>query len=139
MLAVDVSPSCDHTPTTFSCVKYKKNYDGDTVTFDIPNVHPLIGKSVSVRVAGIDAPEKKGKKPCEMEKARDAQRLVENLLKNARHIELKNVKRDKYFRILAEVLFDGKSLGDTLIKNKLAYEYDGGRKPSSVDWCRTQN
>ena len=41
---------CDHDATTFRCVKYVKNYDADTITFNIPNVHPLIGKSIGVRV-----------------------------------------------------------------------------------------
>jgi hypothetical protein len=27
-----------------------RNYDADTITFDIPNVHPLIGDKISVRV-----------------------------------------------------------------------------------------
>lgn len=128
--------NCSHDPKTFRCVKYIKNYDGDTVTVEIPEVHPVIGKNISVRVLGIDTPEKNGTKPCEKAKARDAQRLVENLMKKAKHIELKNVDRDKYFRILAEVWVDNQSLADLLVKNKLAYPYNGGRKPSSISWCK---
>ena len=112
-----------------------KNYDGDTITVQIPGVHPLLGDKISVRVLGIDTPEKNGKKACEKQKARVAQKLVENQLKQAKHIELRNVNRDKYFRILAEVWVDGRSLASLLIKNKLAYPYDGGRKPSSYNWC----
>lgn len=128
--------NCSHDAQTFRCVKYVRNYDGDTVTVDIPNVHPLIGKKVGVRVLGIDTPEKNGKKPCEKARARDAQRLVENLMKNAKNIELRKIDRDKYFRVLAEVWADDQSIGDVLIKNRLAYAYDGGRKPASTDWCR---
>lgn len=130
--------SCTHDDTTFRCVKYLRNYDGDTVTVKIPNVHPLLGDNISVRVVGVDTPEKTGKKPCEKERARDAQRLVENLLKTAQSIELRHVERDKYFRVLAEVWADGRSIGDALIKNGLAYPYDGGRKPASLNWCRPQ-
>ena len=32
---------CDHTDTRFNCVKYVSNYDGDTITIDIPNIHPF--------------------------------------------------------------------------------------------------
>ena len=128
--------SCAHDAKTFRCVKYLKNYDGDTLTVSIPDTHPLFGDRISVRVVGIDAPEKNGKKPCEKARARDAQRLIENLLRNAKSIELRNVDRDKYFRVLAEVWADGKSISELLIKNKLAYPYDGGRKPASVDWCK---
>ena len=128
--------NCAHDPKTFRCVKYVRNYDGDTVTVDIPNTHPLFGKQISVRIVGIDTPEKHGKNPCEKERARVAQRMVENLLKNAKSIELRNIDRDKYFRVLGEIWVDGKSVGDSLIKNHLAYPYDGGRKPASTDWCR---
>ena len=126
---------CVHDAKNFRCVKYERNYDGDTITFQIPNVHPLLGEHISVRVFGVDTPEKNGKKPCEKARARDAQRLVENLLKRAKIIELKNVGRDKYFRILAEVWADGNSVADILIKNKLAYPYFGDRKPTSMSWC----
>lgn len=129
------SNNCQHDKDTFRCVKFIKNYDADTITVNIPNVHPVIGEKVSVRVLGIDSPEIKGKSKCEKDKARIAQRLVENLLKNAKHIELQNVQRDKYFRILANVVADGKSIKDLVIKNHLAYEYNGGTK-INVNWCR---
>lgn len=90
---------------------------------------------ISVRVSGIDAPELKGTKPCEKDAARAAQRLIESLLKNAKRIDLTNVGRDKYFRILADVTADGQSIKAVLLKNKLAYEYDGGTKPADFDWC----
>lgn len=127
--------NCQHDDITFRCVKFLRNYDGDTVTVSIPGVHPLIGEKISVRVLGIDVPEIKGKNKCEKDKAKTAQRLVENLLKNAKNIELKNVQRDKYFRILADVVADGKSVKDIVIKNHLAYEYAGGTK-LHVDWCK---
>lgn len=135
-LAWSEEPACSHDAKTFRCVKYLKNYDGDTVTVRIPDVHPLLGENISVRIVGIDTPEKNGKKPCEKERARDAQRLVANLMKNAKAIELRNIGRDKYFRVLAEVWIDGRSVGAVLIENKLAYPYDGGRKPASIDWCK---
>jgi len=126
--------SCTHDVTTFRCVKYVRNYDADTITFDIPNVHPLIGKHISVRVRHVDTPEIKGKLPCEKEAARTAKRLIENLLKNATRIDLENAGKDKYFRILADVVVDGKPLKDTLLKNNLAYSYEGKTK-QSLNWC----
>lgn len=126
--------SCKHDDTTFRCVKFIKNYDADTITFDIPDVHPLIGKKMSVRVRHIDAPEIKGKLPCEKDASRTAQRLVENLLKKAKRIDLIHVAKDKYFRILADVVIDGQDLKGVLIKNHLAYGYEGGTK-QKVNWC----
>jgi len=114
-------------------VKYVKNYDGDTITFNISYVHPIIGESISVRVNGVDTPEIKGK--CEKEKidARIVKIFVSNELKNAKTIDLINVNREKYFRILADVVYDGKNLKEELIKNGLAVEYNGGTKLK--DWC----
>ena len=127
--------ACDHEPTTFRCVKYLKNYDADTMTVEISNVHPLLGEKVSVRVLGIDTPEMKGKLPCEKEAAKKAQQLIEDLLKNAKVINLQNVGRDKYFRILADVEVDGKMMKDLLLEANLAYEYHGATK-QKIDWCR---
>ncbi len=128
------SKECTHDATTFRCVKFIKNYDGDTITFQIPNVHPLLGKNISVRVMGLDTPEIKGKLPCEKDAARTAKRLIENLLKNAKIIHIANVQRDKYFRILGNVIVDGQSLQDVLLKNGLAYVYHGETK-QKIDWC----
>lgn len=125
---------CHHTSNEFQCVKFVKNYDADTITVNIPGVHPLIGEKISVRVSGVDAPEVKGKQPCEKEASRMARNLVENILKNAKRIDLTNVEKDKYFRILADVKVDGRDLKEILLKNDLAYEYDGGTKKQK-NWC----
>lgn len=125
---------CNHSATAFHCVKFIKNYDADTITVDIPGVHPLIGDNISVRVSGIDAPEIKGHLPCEKEASRNAKRLVENVLQNAKRIDLVHVEKDKYFRILADVMVDGVNLKDLLLKNRLAYQYDGGTKEKR-NWC----
>ncbi|MEI7974097.1 MAG: thermonuclease family protein [Bdellovibrio sp.] len=130
--------SCQHSSEAFRCVRFLSNYDGDTIQVQIPDVHPLIGEKISVRVLGVDTPEKTGTKPCEKQKAREAQRLVESLLRRAQRIDLLNLDRDKYFRILARVHFDGQDLSEILLGNALAIPYGGGRKPASMDWCRLQ-
>jgi endonuclease YncB( thermonuclease family) len=127
--------SCHHSKTSFQCVRYVRNYDGDTVTFKIDNVHPLIGDNISVRIAGIDTAELRGKGPCEKEKAYEAKHFVEEKLKTAKRIEIQNAKRDKYFRILGEVVVDGIFLHHLLLEKKLAVLYTGKRKPK-VDWCQ---
>ncbi|PIP89027.1 MAG: nuclease [Bdellovibrionales bacterium CG12_big_fil_rev_8_21_14_0_65_38_15] len=134
--ALMATESCMHDKDTFRCVKYVRNYDADTITFNVPGVHPLIGEKINVRVSGVDTPEVKTKVACEKQKARDAKRLVENLLKHAKRIDLTGVSRDKYFRINADVVIDGKSLSSYLLKNGLAYSYDGGTK-KKVDWCKS--
>jgi len=109
--------------------KFVKNYDGDTITVNITDVHPIIGKRISVRINGIDTPELRGTTGKIKEKARTAKRMVTNLCKKANILELRNIKRGKYFRIVADVYIDGQCLADILIKNGLAKPYDGGKKP----------
>lgn len=128
--------NCNHDANTFRCVKYIKNYDADTVTFDVPRVHPLIGKKMNVRVMGVDTPELRTKNKCEKDKARNAKKLVANLLINAKRIDLTNIQRGKYFRVVADIIIDGKSLSHYLLKNGLAYAYDGGTK-KKINWCQS--
>lgn len=130
------SRSCAHDSKTLRCVKFVRNYDADTITFDIPNVHPLFGKNISVRVLGVDTAEMKGHGPCEREAARKAKALVYKTLTASRQIELVNLGRDKYFRILADVKVNGASIAEILIKSGLAVPYDGGTK-QKIDWCKS--
>ena len=44
------------------------------------------------------------------------------------------MQRGKYFRIVADVYYDGKSLADVLLKNNLAVRYDGETK--TKDWSK---
>lgn len=128
--------SCEHDESSFRCVKYVRNYDADTVTFNIPNIHPLFGRKINIRVQGVDTPEIRTKNKCEKEKARYAKRLVTNLLKRAKRIDLENIQRGKYFRVVADIRIDGKYLSKYLLKNGLAYPYFG-RTKKIVDWCRS--
>lgn len=128
------SDDCKNDDSTFRCVKLISVYDGDTLHIEIPNTHPVFGKNIGVRVRGIDTPEVSTKNQCEKSAGRIAKNLAESLLKNAKRIDLENVSRDKYFRILADVRFDGKLLSEVMLKNKLAYKYEGGTK-EKLDWC----
>ena len=110
-------------------------YDGDTFRVDIKDWHPMIGHRIPVRVRGIDTPELRGK--CEAEKvlARKAKQFTVQMLRQAKRVELRNLKRGKYFRIIADVYVDDKSLADELINKKYAVKYQGGAK---IDWCKKE-
>ena len=112
----------------FHDVEWERCYDGDTCFFTIPNTHPLLGDKIGVRLARCDAPEVSTK--CEAEKAaadeaRDA--LVERL-RQATVIDLREVERGTYFRLVAEVIADGENLSDVLLARGLAWPYDGGTR-----------
>lgn len=130
------SEQCQHSSKAFRCVEYVKNYDADTITFNIPNVHPLFGRKINIRVSGVDTPEIRTKYSCEKLKARSAKKLVKSLLKKAKRIDLINLERGKYFRVVADVVVDGKSLSTYLLKNGHAYAYNGGKK-KIMDWCKS--
>lgn len=108
-------------------------YDGDTFKVNIGLYPDIIGNKMSIRLNGVDTPEIRAK--CDKEKnlAKKAKRLTVLTLKGAKVIELRNIQKGKYFRIVADVYADNKSLADILIHNKLAIRYDGGTKIKN--WC----
>jgi len=130
---VCVSYAKEKTYGNFVNVEYVRNYDGDTITFNIKGVHPLIGKNISVRLRGIDTPEIRGKCYKERAMAYNAKYIVEFLLKTSKVITLKNVSRGKYFRIVADVYIDGLSLTKYLLDHNYGVPYNGGTKIK--DWC----
>ncbi|SVD94840.1 uncharacterized protein METZ01_LOCUS447694, partial [marine metagenome] len=78
-------------------------YDGDTFKIDLAGVHPLFGDDVSVRLFGVDTPEMRGSEDRVKLLAEKARKLTEQALMGAEKIELKNPRRGKYFRIIADV------------------------------------
>lgn len=105
--------------------------DGDTLRVRCP-LWPGVVAEENVRVRGLDTPELRGK--CEEEKAmaQQAKRLAEDLDK----VELTNISRDKYGRILADVYFerDGQKLSwaEFMVAMELGRPYEGGKRQP---WC----
>lgn len=107
-------------------------YDGDTFRASINSWPAIIGHRILVRVKGIDTPELRAKCQKEKELARKAKQHTVQMLRNAKRIELRNIDRGKYFRILADVSIDSRDLGESLVSDGLAIKYYGGAK---IDWC----
>lgn len=85
-------------------------YDGDTFVCDIDDYPALVGKSIRIRIKGINTPEIKSTDP-EMQKQAIIERdRLKDLLANATIIELRNVERCKYFRILSNIYIDGENI-----------------------------
>ena len=116
---------------------YLKNYDGDTIRFNLPGYPPIAGKDIRVRVNGIDTPEIKGKCKKEKYEARQARDMVADILWGAEKITLRTIKSGKYFRIVADIIVDGENLADVLIEAGRAIKYDGGKKTHK--WCDSNN
>ena len=114
-------------------VRLVRVYDGDTFFVDIEGVHPLLGDEMGIRVRGVDTPEIRGKCDKEKELAQAARRFAEDALLGATRIDLLDVERGKYFRIVADVSVDGVNLAQLLINNGLGVPYDG--KGEKRNWC----
>ena len=116
-------------------IKYLSAYDGDTIKVkieiaDLPEVFSII----SVRLEGIDTPELRGSCPLEIEMAHFARDNLAAKLEAAEEVYLINVKRDKYFRLLAIVIADGEDLNFWMRDQGFAVEYQGyGPKKN---WCK---
>ena len=126
---------CRHTITSFRCAKFINNYDGDTINFEIRGVHPIIGRKMPVRVKGINTPEIRTKNKCEYQLAIKAKAFVHNVLSKAKRIDLDNLSRGKYFRLVADITVDSKDLKTMLLRRRLGHIYDG-QGPRKIDWCR---
>ena len=106
----------------------RKVVDGDTLVVDIPDYPPLVGHAIGVRVAGCDTPEKRDSRPELQQRARSAHRRTKQLATPGTTIMLRNLRRDKYFRILADVETEKGDLARILIDEGLALPYNGGTK-----------
>lgn len=127
--------SCENTDSALHCVNVTSVYDGDTLFIDIPDVPPVLGKRIGVRILGMDTPELHSLNACEKRKGLEAKAALVEMLRGAKRVDIIDVKRDKYFRILGTVLIDGRSATQELIRRKLAYPYHGEKKPKR-NWCR---
>lgn len=104
-------------------------YDGDTFFCNLSDLHPIIGERIGIRVKGINTPEIKGGTEEERQKARECRDFVKKTILNTEaKIVLRNMSRDKYFRILADVYVDDVNLGQLLIDKGFARPYFGGKK-----------
>lgn len=107
-------------------------HDGDTFSVMINKWPTIVGDKILVRVDGVDTPEILGQCQKEKDLAQKAKLFTQQFLNTDKRIYLKHMRRDKYFRILADVQVNGKLLSQELINNGLARPYHGEKKQS---WC----
>jgi endonuclease YncB( thermonuclease family) len=109
--------------------------DGDTIKIDVSKESPLIKKlRLSVRIHGIDTPEKGSRAKCkkENELAMQATKFTTDLVGN-KELLLTPIKWDMYGgRLIANVKVGGVDIAQELLKRGLARVYSGDKKKS---WC----
>lgn len=115
--------------------KINRVVDGDTVEVATPWTPDPLPKKMSIRVFGVDTPEKGFRAKCPSEDARGqaASAFTKKVITESRVAQVMIMDWDKYGgRMLGDVLLDGKSLRSMLIANGFAREYYGEAKTS---WC----
>ena len=109
--------------------------DGDTVAFQANWLPDPLKKELSIRVFGVDTPEKGFRAQCPEEDARGqaASAFTKAQINASQRRQVVLMDWDKYGgRVLGDVLLDGKSLRMMLINNGFAREYYGEAKTT---WC----
>lgn len=109
------------------CVKV---YDGDTITIIARGSNTKEYARYRVRLARIDAPElATGNNKALAISSRDL--LSHRILGEV--VTLRDIKTEKWGRLLAEVEHNGLNMSDFLVDNNMAVPYDGGKKQVNFD------
>jgi endonuclease YncB( thermonuclease family) len=90
--------------------KILKVSDGDTVVFEAPFLPAPLKPQLSLRVLGVDTPEKGGRAACPAEAAaaEKASAFTKNLVANAKKIQIELKEHDKFGgRVLGDLIVDG--------------------------------
>jgi endonuclease YncB( thermonuclease family) len=110
--------------------------DGDTVAFHAPFLPDQLKKELSIRVFGVDTPEKGHRAACvsEAQRGEAASAFTKQAVAQATQRQIVIMNWDKYGgRVLGDVILNGQSLRSMLIVNGHAREYYGEAKTS---WCQ---
>ena len=109
--------------------------DGDTVAVDASADLPPELARLSVRLRGVDTPEKGHRAKCEPEReaGQAATAFTTASIAEAQHILVRDPEWGKWGgRVVADLVLDGRSLASELIEAGHCCAYDGGRRGS---WC----
>lgn len=114
-----------------------KVYDGDTITIVAPVLNSKNNDifKFSVRILGIDCPEIRSKNSDEKDIAIKARDVATFILLH-KHVILDNIQYDKYGRVLATIFIDGENFSEIMLRNGLAYEYNGKKKCPPKNWVQ---
>jgi len=109
-----------------------KVVDGDTVDILIDLGFDLTKKE-RVRIAGIDAPEKKSKDALEKRLGLEATEFAEKWFKASGDLMVKTEKDEKYGRMLGYFYRGEECYSETVVAQGYAWEYDGGHKEKDFE------
>lgn len=113
--------------------------DGDTFRANISEWPSVIGERIPIRIADINAPERRSRCDTEEEKVReralaaDARIYLVERLRNAETVELRQIERGSFFRVIAQVWVDGENVGQEMLAEGHALPYVEGKAGQA--WC----
>lgn len=110
--------------------------DGDTVEFTAKFLPKPLKPVLSLRILGVDTPEKGFRAGCPEEAALGvaASEYTKNLVAKSKKHQIVITEWDKYGgRVLGDLYIDGENLATKLIANGFARPYFGEKKES---WCK---
>ena len=107
MLFLTLCPAVLHASSVIKADSVVRIHDGDTFTINIAGCPDMLCRHIPVRINGIDAPEIRGKCVKEKDGAKTVKKYLSDRIFTAKAIELRNVSRDKYFRITEGLLQRG--------------------------------
>ena len=109
--------------------------DGDTIVIAATFLPPPLKPELAVRIYGVDTPEKGHRAQCpqEAQRGEQASAFTKNAVKSTKRHQVVLYSWDKFGgRVLGDIVLDGVSLRQELIRNGFAREYYGDAKQS---WC----
>ncbi len=124
--------NCIHSASHLKCLEFVKIKSADRAVFNIPNLHPLIGREAIISLAGVRSPSPYSKDKCAKEVGKLAKNFSKSLLKKSKVIEVKNIKKEKRFSYEGNLMIDNKDMSKILLKNNFAFK-DADFK--NVNWC----
>ena len=110
--------------------------DGDTVAFQADFLPAPLKKELSIRVYGVDTPEKgfRAQCPSEAQRGEAASAFTKQMIAASQQRQVVLMDWDKYGgRVLGDVILNGVSLRQQLIANGFAREYYG---EAITSWCQ---
>lgn len=111
--------------SSFVNVQVTKVHDGDTFTITIPNIPPVLGYQLPVRINGIDTAEITDERKCARDAAIVARDHLLGLLRSGQ-VDVLDCERDKFFRLRCRVVVDeSQDVADNLLALGLARPYSG--------------
>ena len=108
-------------PSGLEVLEVTKVHDGDTFKVNLNCNVDVFCKDISIRPTNYDAFEIRD----DLNKldAIAAREQLKDLLTNAQRVELRNVKRGKYFRLVADVYIDNINLSNIMLDTGLVKPY----------------